>query len=115
MSSQPQTQLAKAAVPGSERSSTPVITPMPTPAAKRAVSAPAFATRMALSVVKKYGEHQNAKNAIRSPHRMKIPRSRTKTSAVMVRGISCPVGTVVASGPVSAPVAAPVSGAAAAA
>ena len=55
--------------------------PMPTPAAKSAVSAPALAISRALSTVKKYGEHQNAKTTISSPHSMKMPRSRRKTRA----------------------------------
>ena len=37
--------------------------PMPTPAANRAVRAPALAMRSALSMVKKYGDAQNAKNS----------------------------------------------------
>ena len=66
---------------------------MPTPAAKMAVRAPAFAMRRALSIVKKYGEHQNAKNTISRPHSMKMPRSRRKTSTETLRGTSFPVGT----------------------
>ena len=63
MISQPATQPENAAVPGSDRSSTPVITPKPTPAAKIAVMAAAFATRSALSIVKKYGDAQKAKTS----------------------------------------------------
>ena len=51
--SQPVRQEANAAVPGRDRSSTPVITPKPTPAAKIAVSAAALATSRALSRVAK--------------------------------------------------------------
>ncbi len=69
------------------------MTPMPTPAANRAVSAPAFAIRMALSTLKKNGEHQTAKSRINIPHSMKMPRSRRNTSTETVRGTSCPVGT----------------------
>src|SRR6266508_5804155 len=57
--SQPVTHDEKAAVPGSERSRTPVRTPNPTPAAKMAVMAAALATSRALFHVAKYGAHQN--------------------------------------------------------
>ena len=67
--------------------------PMPTPAANSAVRAPALAISSALSTVKKYGEHQNAKTTISSPHSMKMPRSRRKTRTETVRGTSWPVGT----------------------
>ena len=53
--------------------------PMPTPAAKSAVMDAALAMSSALSTLKKYGEHQNAKNTISSPHSMKMPRSRRNT------------------------------------
>jgi hypothetical protein len=49
-----------------------------------------------LSTVKKYGEHQNAKKTISSPHSTKMPRSRMKTRTEMERGMSWPV----AAGPV---------------
>ena len=67
--------------------------PMPTPAAKSAVIAAALAISSALSTVKKYGEHQNAKTAISRPHSRKMPRSRRKTSTDTMRGTSSPVGT----------------------
>ena len=62
--------------------------PMPTPAANSAVRAPALAIRRALSTVKKNGEHQMAKATISSPHSMKMPRSRRKTSTDTDSGTS---------------------------
>ena len=91
--SQPVRQEASAAVPGSERSSTPVITPKPTPAAKIAVSAAAFATSSALSRVAKYGAHQKENTMMMTPQSTKMPWSRTKTRAETARGMSLPVGT----------------------
>ncbi|GAA1781164.1 hypothetical protein GCM10009795_029320 [Nocardioides hankookensis] len=38
--------------------------------------------------MKKYGEHQNAKATISSPHSTKMPRSRKKTRSDTVRGMS---------------------------
>ena len=54
--------------------------PTPTPAAKMAVRAAAFAIRMALETVKKYGLAQRENTRISNAQRTKIPRSRMKMS-----------------------------------